>query len=640
MNFRTLGRYSKPRRPGDQTSGGRGKLLRATTALTRIELLIRETLQNSWDARNNALIPTYGVRVDRLDEHRRGLLRHNVFTDLPDSLALIRESLRASGVHVLEIYDRGTSGLDGPFRASEEAPEGMPNNFNSFVFDIGTTSASEISGGTYGFGKTATFEVSRAHSVVYWSRCRNSRGVLEHRLIASALHDDYAESGKRYTGAHWWGIATEDDVLPLRGDDAEALGRELFQTGFGSEETGTSILIIDPEISFAQGGESDVGEREPIRCEAHVDAVMEQIGGALGHSAWPKTIPTDGVNSPMIIELYGNDESQNVASTVRNRYSRWADALMQVRKAQGQQSGSGAEDRPAGILREVTEKIVLRPRPSLNASREDVFGERTDRVAGHLHLVASIDPQGPKAPVGEKNKLCMMRSTAELVVRYDEVVDTEDDYIQWHGVFKPTPECDPHFAAAEPSTHDSWTPMAAEKEVSTYVVEKTLLQIRSKTRKFLAENSREQKDGEQSVRQVALALRSFMPSGDLPDAASAQDSRRSPTRRSRNTKETAKSSLEVISSEALATGLGQKLTIRPRSRSGAGRVMAAVVVYAKTSEGKMLLNDDEISIIWCVDGAHPTQGAQCELDAGERVGLTLRTRSALALEIDLKAEPV
>ncbi|WP_222127602.1 hypothetical protein, partial [Brevibacterium casei] len=107
-------------------------------------MLIRETLQNSWDAREEDRPPAYGVRLDRLEKSKRVILLDHVFTDLPVSLEQIRASLSSPDVHAVEIYDRGTTGLAGPFRASDEATDGLPNNFNSFVFDIGTTSDSEV----------------------------------------------------------------------------------------------------------------------------------------------------------------------------------------------------------------------------------------------------------------------------------------------------------------------------------------------------------------------------------------------------------------------------------------------------------------------------------------------------------------
>ncbi|MFT9772253.1 hypothetical protein ACMZ29_06375 [Brevibacterium casei] len=600
-------------------------------------MLIRETLQNSWDAREEDRPPAYGVRLDRLEKSKRVILLDHVFTDLPVSLEQIRASLSSPDVHAVEIYDRGTTGLAGPFRASDEATDGLPNNFNSFVFDIGTTSDSEVSGGTFGFGKTATFDVSKAHSVVYWSRCRGLDGELEYRLIASSLHDEYAEGGKRFTGAHWWGIETNDDVVPLRGREAEDLGNALFQKSFSEDETGTSILIIDPEISFTGNTDGPVNERTSVRTDEHGDELIRQFSDALAQHAWPKTISANGLYPPLIIELFRNGESQEVAAAIRSSWSRWADALIQVRKRQHQQSGEADPERPAGVLSSVTEPISLRPR-SLNATREEVFGDRTDNVVGHLHLVSSIGETGPQGQNVPKNKLCMMRSEAELVVRYEEFADTEDDGLQWHGVFKPTPQCDRHFSATEPPTHDSWNPRAAEKEVSTYVVEKALQQVRLKTRKFLSESGTEQRDGERSVRMVALALRSFMPLGESQDQEPVGNS--GPIGRRRNSKRRTEpdASLTVMSAEPLEHGNGQQMTIMPEAKAGRTTISATATVYAKTSEGRMLLNDSEISVSWRPHGRPQAFGNTCTLETGGPVRLELRTLVPMALEVDLNAE--
>src|SRR5699024_325745 len=80
--------------------------------------------------------------------------------------------------------------------------------------------------------------------------------------------------------------------------------------------------------------------------------------------------------------------------------------------------------------------------------------------------------------------------------------------LQWTGVFKPTPECDHHFASSEPPTHDAWTPNTAESEISNYVVRRTLEQVRRKTRDFLDAQQGEIKATNRSVRDVSAALRS------------------------------------------------------------------------------------------------------------------------------------
>lgn len=635
MTLTHLRRYSKPRGLGDQTSGGRGKLLRATTALSRIELVVRETLQNSWDAQDEDWYPAYGTRIYRVDDAVRNALRYNVFTDLPDSMADLAASLSAPGLHVLEIFDRGTCGLDGPFRASEVAAEGEPNNFNSFVADIGTTKSSDTSGGTYGFGKTATFEVSRAHSVVYWSRCRGADGELEYRLIAASLHEPYDEGGARYTGAHWWGDPEDADVIPLRGDRAEQLGEQLFRTHFGDDdETGTSIMIIDPVISISSG-EDTASERTPVRSDEHADLLTEQITEALAYSAWPKTIPADGINPPMILKVHKNDVEQNVAADIRTRYRRFADALIEVRREQGQQEHDEDSERPANIIRDETFPISLRPGRSISVPHEQMFGSRKDKVAGHLRMVANVKDPTADSDEGHQNALCLMRSEAELVVRYDDLIELEDDHVSWHAVFKPTPECDRHFAAAEPPTHDHWNPASAEDEVSTYVVEKTMQQIRTKARKFLEEHRARPVEGRRSVRAVATGLSSFVPFSDelAEDAAS-------PRRRARSTsgkRSSPRASVEIIGAQPLPGGSGQRLQVRANAKEEQ-RLRAIATIYSVTADERLPLDGDEVEAIWRIEGSTITKGLSAELDHGTSAELELHTRSAIALDIDIRAE--
>lgn len=642
MKLPTLERYSKPRRAGDQTSGGRGKLLKPTSALSRIELLVRETLQNSWDARvdDDDWTPAYGLRVYRMEPRVQDVLREHVFTELPSSLSALEASLREPEVHAIEIYDRGTVGLNGPYRASEY---GEPNNFTSFVFDIGTTKSGEHTGGTYGFGKTAAFEVSNAHSVVYWSRCRGTDGRIEHRLIASSLHEPYQFNGARYTGAHWWGeLEADGDVTPIRGEAAERLGEAIFRTHFGDAEdgdpeTGTSILILDPIISYAADGDDDSRERVPVRTERHAQALLRQVTDALAHSAWPKVVPDDDGLTPMLVGLYENGVDRDVAGSMLEQYGTFVSALDTVRAVQDR-GGRAAVAKPRHLVRQRTFPIALR-RPRVGGtSAAELFSGRTQIVVGHLHLIQTVQnpPAKTSAPV---NTLCLMRYETELVVRYDPVVDDEANLLQWHGVFKPTQEFDKHFRASEPPTHDQWTPDSADDEASRYVVKKTLERLRAKTRAFLSE-SRPAEDGgqRQSVRNVAMELRTFVPFGAAPEESEEKSPRRN-ARRARTRAYRSRGGVEIVEARALPGGEGQVLELIPTSSDGA-RTEVRAAVYALTSDGRLPLGDDEVRVEWAVGGVRSATGTRCAVDSGTEVQVTVRTRSATALEIGFEIEAV
>lgn len=656
-NLSILDRYSKPRGAGDQTSGGRGKLLRPTSDLSRVGIVVRETLQNSWDARDENWDPAYGVRVYQVGETTRTVLRDQVFTDLAPSLNELAVSLNNPNLHAIEIYDRGTTGLNGPYRATEVADEGAPNNFNSFVFDIGTTKSSESSGGTFGFGKTATFEVSRVHSVVYWTRCLNDSGEYEHRLIAATLHEPYAENQLRFTGAHWWGRLVPSisnpaltDIVPIVGEDARRLGEQLFHVAFGDDvddegefhETGTSILILDPVISV-----KDTDEVEPeddhaplvqvaVRSESHVTELLEQISEALSLNSWPKTVPMDSENSPMLIELHRNEDELNVAERIRNENQIYAHSLVQVRKEQKQQTFDSQLPALAGILDEKTYAIALRPTFKPGMTRADFFGARTDNVVGHLHLSLGLKNSIDADKALRQNALCLMRSGAELVVYYDPIIDFLDDKFEWRGVFKPTPECDKHFSASEPPTHDSWNPRSGtDNEISAYVVSRALNNIRQKTREFLSAHQAPQKESTRSVREVATGLREFVPFGseEIPKPGGSGGGK---TGKRANAKPQSEQ-IEVLSGSTLKHAEGQELQVRASSKNG-NDVLVRASVSAITPEGRMKLTDDEVEILWLSDGQKVGEGRSIVLTNGAVADVTFKTHVVAALEIDLQTE--
>ena len=58
-------------------------------------------------------------------------------------------------------------------------------------------------GGTYGFGKSSLFKISRCKAIIVHSAIAAEHG-LEHRLIGNALGAAFDHAGLRYTGRHWW----------------------------------------------------------------------------------------------------------------------------------------------------------------------------------------------------------------------------------------------------------------------------------------------------------------------------------------------------------------------------------------------------------------------------------------------------
>ena len=208
--------------------------------------------QNSWDARGSSSSIDFILNLRLLAGPAVETLRRRIFTGDPPQTGLA-ELLHHDQIWALEISDRGTVGLGGPIRNDLAVDSGMRTDFIDLVFNVGAPRDVHLGGGTYGFGKTISYVASSVGTILIWSRCKSSGG-LEHRLIGSAIGDGFDMNGLRFTGRHWWGnlIASEGRVEPAVGELAEELGEAIFATPFDRDDTGTSILILDPEL----GGES------------------------------------------------------------------------------------------------------------------------------------------------------------------------------------------------------------------------------------------------------------------------------------------------------------------------------------------------------------------------------------------------
>lgn len=638
-NLRPLTRYSKKRGPGDQTSGGRGKLLQSD--LSHTELLVRETIQNSWDAKLEDWTPAYGLKVRRTDASLRRALRNLVFEERA-GLERLEASLRSDDLHVTEVYDRGTRGLDGPVRSGQAPKPGEPNNFNALVFDIGTSKARIGSGGTYGFGKTAAFEASACHTVIYWTRTFNEAGRIDYRLIACCLGDPYETAGQRFTGAHWWGAANGTSLIePLQGEAAMVLGEELFETHFGdaddeTPETGTSMLIIDPVAQLSDPHDHAREALRAVRSDADAVECADQLSQAISRNLWPKLLPRRASwDPPMIVSVFCDAwaEGEKERTPSPGAYSRFGYSLQRVRAAQDQ---ADEPEKPVECLQEMIYPIKL----SLFAARkkgftdEQILGSRRDGIAGHLHLWSVLDLSDEDEKRSEANSICIMRSAAELVVGYIESDPLDDSSTQWHGVFKPTPECDRHFAACEPPSHDTWSLLSTAPAESAHVVGNVLRQIRSKRREFLHQRQSNRPEESGSVWRVSSLLRSFAPLGDGPEESSTAAASAPRNLRKRVGAPPRKSYVEITGQEPPLHLFDGTVVHRVRIRLDAQAptpTLITPVIRAVTFDGGMELEDTELHSEF--EGGDPI------LRPGESRSLQIYTSAETRLDLRLEEAP-
>ncbi len=204
-----------------------------------LDLLVRESVQNSLDASINTMEP---VRVSfRLISH----VTDAVASLLPE----IAEGLKRkySGTRLmLQIRDTGTQGLTGPVSLGGDAH----GNLVKLVYEISQPQEKKNAGGSWGLGKTVYYRMG-AGIVFYYSRIRKGNG-FEERLAACFVEnekspDKVMTSSK--TGIAWWGgenIYADDALWASALTDPSEIGSVLLRLGadpYVDEETGTSVII-------------------------------------------------------------------------------------------------------------------------------------------------------------------------------------------------------------------------------------------------------------------------------------------------------------------------------------------------------------------------------------------------------------
>ncbi|MFF4655075.1 hypothetical protein [Streptomyces sp. NPDC001381] len=399
--------------------------------LDLLTILVRESAQNSWDARLNESPAPVDYRIDMwtVGPAHAGAWRDLLLSGAPRSVEHfpLRETLRRGPVRVLAVSDRGTRGLGGPTRADNAV--GPDRDFVSFIRNIGEPRDTALGGGTYGFGKGIFYLLSRPGTVIVHSRCRTTAGKLETRLIGCTLWKSYVASepdgDRRYTGRHWWGDTSGKVVEPLLGEEAEAVAQRLGLKAFGPNETGTTVVVVDPNTD----------DLEPAE-------VAEYLGDTIAWHLWPKMISTAGHPPAMRFSVAYDGVQHPVPDP---RFTRPLNMFVAAYESMVAPDGRDLEclkpKRHLGRL-----GLVKRIMPALEPTR----ASRMLAIEDLIHHV------------------CLMRP-AELVVTYHAGPKPPSTNQGYAGVFRADESMDDVYAKAEPPTHDAWNPHSLDRPESTYV---------------------------------------------------------------------------------------------------------------------------------------------------------------------------
>lgn len=385
-----------------------------------LTVFVRETAQNSWDARLpgtetvyrlelTTVAPTYRPNWERLLTPPAAVQEH----------LGVGRAVRTPNLTLLSVVDRATKGLGGPTRADEIADD--RRDWVSFVLNVGEKRDTAQGGGTYGYGKAVLYRLSRVGTILVYTRTSNQDGKLESRLIGIALGSSFDNrgrvdtEGRPFTGRHWWGDVRDDHVEPLVGDEADAVARELGLSSFDPDESGTTLVVIDPDLD-------DFDD---------MDAAAGHLAETIAWQLWPIMLPERGTNR-LVPDVVAGGRPFPVPDPAR---------LYPLRMF------------VAAYRRLRTDNATVLE--SLNPRR------RLGRFALERAVVVPMSPSsvslasGYAGVDGDPHHVCLMRSP-ELVVRYHEGPTTSSVNSVYAGVFRADDSLDEVYAAAEPPTHDNW----------------------------------------------------------------------------------------------------------------------------------------------------------------------------------------
>ncbi len=481
--------YSEPfRRDGNISAEGASKLL-GRPSLSPLELLLRETLQNSWDAslgeKND--IPSFKIRLRNLNQIEK-LKFQSFFSELPPNEASesvnkgLKEFFNKSNQVVLEICDFGTRGLGGPFSASESLCDSESSDFVNFVKNIGSPRDIQLGGGTYGFGKSSLFKMSKCNTVLIETLTKN-KNKNQNRMIGYALGSEFNYEGKRFTGRHWWGVKSDsleerNSVDPLIDDDAKNFAKEMgLMSRLNSTRTGTSLIILDPNLEDLKDNfEDQLPLTNPEDNDLLCKKLMVRMQEILLWHAWPKFTPKEDEVLPMKCTISIFDRTKKLPDP---RYIAPFDLLTNA----------------------------------LNKARkkeEEIFSQRPKRLLGYVGFQKcsydSVTDQrfrnllGDDSLIPDKLAHFALLRPAELVVKYF-TRNLEEGQDQWGGVFicDNNKEIEQSFAKSEPPSHDDWNPQSLDDNYQRTFVNQALTKIKEKIKLLSGIYSLEDQEGENEL---------------------------------------------------------------------------------------------------------------------------------------------
>lgn len=219
-----------------------------------LDLIVRESLQNSLDAAKKTLnTNNEKIRVDL----NYGTFDSNKLSNEFEGISTKLHELDNLNNHFLSISDTNTVGLTGNLNGIFK-PNEKDQHLGKLVFQIMKPQDNEGAGGSWGIGKTVYYRLGIG-LIIYYSRIRLENGDFQNRLVAALVEDETKADGLLNSydadnlGAAFFGEKYPDGINDLRAiTDENYIADFLSIFGlktFSGDKTGTKIIIpyIDEE---------------------------------------------------------------------------------------------------------------------------------------------------------------------------------------------------------------------------------------------------------------------------------------------------------------------------------------------------------------------------------------------------------
>ena len=237
--------------PGRMTQTGSSLLkLIQNNDMPILDLLVRESVQNSLDARRD---DSDYVDVDFLTGEFDSL---RLTQNLEGITGALRHRFPGEKYKFLAVKDSHTVGLTGELDY-KKVRDNNYGNLLKLIYEISKPQEAEGAGGSWGLGKTVYFRVGIG-LVVYYSRIMVSDGEYASRLAVSLVEDETSPDaviplykGQAKRGIAWWGREVDENVTePITNEEYIRNFLNIFNIlPYEGDETGTTIIIpyIDSE---------------------------------------------------------------------------------------------------------------------------------------------------------------------------------------------------------------------------------------------------------------------------------------------------------------------------------------------------------------------------------------------------------